>query len=237
MVAAGKRASERLGPVLETIPLFSGLPPEDRQRVLSAARMQRYGAGEVIFEQGDPPDRLFAVATGRLKVVAPRQGGRDATLNILGPGDVFGELSMLDEGTRTARVSALSESVLLVLGRADFMDLYRRSRTVADRITATLVGRLRSTVTHFEDTTALEVSARLAKKLLSLGEQYGQRDAEGALRLTLQLSQRDLGDLIDATRQTVNRLLRAWTADGVLRDDDDGLVLLDEAALQRVARG
>jgi CRP-like cAMP-binding protein len=219
---------------LAAIPLLSTLPEVDRQRIAAAARMQRVPPGHVIIERGDPADAVFAVATGKLKVVAPRSAGRDATLHILGPGDVFGEVALFHADGRTARVTAIEESVLVVIDHRDFMDLLSRSNELSKRLLALMAGRLHNTIAHFDTTTSLDVPARLARKLLLLAKDFGVRQGNG-IALTLKLSQSELGELIDSSRQTVNRELRRWHEEGVLGTENGHLVLLDPERLRAKA--
>jgi CRP/FNR family cyclic AMP-dependent transcriptional regulator len=227
----------RIRGVLAAIPLLSGLAETDMQRIAGCGRTQRVPAGQVIIERGDPPEALFAVVTGKLKVVAPRSAGRNATLHILGPGDVFGEVALFQgEQTdgRTARVTAIEASVLLVIDRRDFMDLLARSTELSSRMLALMASRLRNTIAHFDATTSLDVPARLARKLLLLAKDFGVVEGERVV-LSLRLSQSELGDLVDSTRQTVNRELRRWHDQGVLATEDGRLVVLDMKRLRAEA--
>jgi CRP-like cAMP-binding protein len=224
----------RIRGALAAIPLFSSLPEVDKQRIAGTARMQRVAAGHVIIERGDPPEAVFAVATGKLKVVAPRSIGRDATLHILGPGDVFGEVALFHADGRTARVTAIEESVLLVVDRRDFMDLLARSSELSARMLSLMAARLHNTIAHFDTTTSLDVPARLARKLLLLAKDFGVREGKG-IALTLKLSQSELGDLVDSSRQTVNRELRRWHDEGVIRTENGRLVVLDLERLREKA--
>jgi CRP/FNR family transcriptional regulator, cyclic AMP receptor protein len=225
----------RIRGALAAIPLLSCLSEVDLQRLAACARMQRVPAGDVILERGDPPEAVFAVATGKLKVVAPRSAGRDATLHILGPGDVFGEVALFHADGRTARVAAIEESVLLVIDRRDFLDLLARSNELSARILSLMAARLQNTIAHFDATTSLEVPARLARKLLLLAKDFGVREGKRIV-LTLKLSQRELGDLVDSSRQTVNRELRRWREEGVVGSEDGRLVVLDVERLRAEAR-
>jgi CRP-like cAMP-binding protein len=224
----------RLRGVLAGIPLLSGLAEADMQRIAGCARTQRVPAGHVIIERGDPPEALFAVATGKLKVVAPRSAGRNATLHILGPGDVFGEVALFQTDGRTARVTAIEESVLVVIDRRDFMDLLARSTDLSSRMLALMASRLRNTIAHFDATTSLDVPARLARKLLLLARDFGVVEG-GRVVLSLRLSQSELGDLVDSSRQTVNRELRRWHDEGILATEDGRLVVLDMERLRAQA--
>jgi CRP/FNR family transcriptional regulator, cyclic AMP receptor protein len=227
-------APDRLRAALAAVPLFANLEERDLRQIAACARTERVAEGEVIIERGDPPEALFAVATGKLKVVAPRHGGRDATLHILGPGDVFGEVALFQADGRTARVAAIEESVLLVVDRRDFMELLSRSNELSKRLLSLMATRLKNTIAHFDATTSLDVSQRLAQKLLLLAEQFGVPEGSG-VALTVELSQSELGDLVDSTRQSVNRELRKWHEAGILGTRDGRLVVLDVAALRRVA--
>jgi CRP-like cAMP-binding protein len=224
----------RIRGALAAIPLLSGLPEVEMRRMAGAARMQRVPAGSVIIERGDPPQAVFAVATGKLKVVAPRSAGRDATLHILGPGDVFGEVALFHADGRTARVTAIEESVLLVVDRRDFLDLLARSSELSARMLSLMAARLRNTIAHFDATTSLGVPARLARKLLLLAKDFGVREGKG-IALTLKLSQSELGDLVGSSRQTVNRELRKWHDEGVLSTQNGRLVVLDLERLRAEA--
>jgi CRP/FNR family transcriptional regulator, cyclic AMP receptor protein len=225
---------DRLRAALATIPLFSNLEARELQQIAACARTQRVLPGEVIIERGDPPEALYAVATGKLKVVAPRPSGRDATLHILGPGDVFGEVALFQTDGRTARVAAIEESVLLVVDRRDFMELLSRSNELSKRLLSLMATRLKNTIAHFDATTSLDVSQRLAQKLLLLAEHFGVPEGKG-MALTLKLSQSELGDLVDSTRQSVNRELRKWHEAGILGTHDGRIVVLDVDGLRRAA--
>jgi CRP-like cAMP-binding protein len=234
MVDTTKQSPDRIRAVLATIPLLTKLGDRDELRIAACARMQRVEAGVIIVERGDPPAALFAVATGKLKVVAPRNGGRDATLHILGPGDVFGEVALFQPGGRTARVAAIEESVLMVIDHRDFLDLLAHSTELSRRMLSLLAERLKNTIQHFDATTSLEAPQRLARKILLLAEHFGVPEGRG-IALTLKLSQSELGDLVDSTRQTVNRLFRAWQDAGILDSCGGRLVVIDMNALRAVA--
>lgn len=224
---------ERARQALARIPLFAALEAAAQRELARCARLQSVQLGQVVIERGEPAQALFAVQSGKLKVVAPRHDARDATLHILGPGDVFGEVALFQEKGRTARVTALEPAVLIVIDRRDFMQLVERSSELAGRVLNLMARRLHDTIAHFDATTSLDVSQRLARKLLSLGEVFGRTASDGSTSLTLTLSQGELADLVDSSRQTVNRLLCRWRDQGLLRTEGGHLVLLDRAALGR----
>jgi CRP/FNR family cyclic AMP-dependent transcriptional regulator len=226
---------ERVRRAIAKVPLFASLDEPAQRELARCARLQRVGVGEVIIERGEPAQALFAIQSGKLKVVAPRLEARDATLHILGPGDVFGEVALFQEKGRTARVTALEEAWLIVIDRRDFMQLIQRSSELAGRVLTLMARRLHDTIAHFDATTSLDVSQRLARKLLSLSELFGVQGREGHTNLTLVLSQGELADLVDSSRQTINRLLGQWRDRGIVRVEEGRLVLLQMAALRGLA--
>jgi CRP/FNR family cyclic AMP-dependent transcriptional regulator len=226
---------ERIQRALAAIPLFAELDPAAQQELARCARIREVNDGEVVIERGDAAHSLFAVVRGKLKVVAPRPGGRNAALHILGPGDVFGEVALFQDQGRTARVTALERGTLIVLDRRDFMRLVQHSGELATRVLTLIARRLHDTIAHFDATTSLEVPQRLARKLLSLSQLFGAREGDGSTSLLLQLSQSDLAELVDSSRQTINRLLSQWRDQGHLRIEDGRLVIVDHEALRALA--
>lgn len=220
---------------LAAVPLFAALDERDRAELARCARLSAASAGEVVIERGDPAHSLFAVQRGKLKVVAPRPGGRDATLHILGPGDVFGEVALFQERGRSARVTALEDALLIVLDRRDFMQLLSRSGELATRVLTLMARRLHDTIDRFDTTTSLDVAQRLARKLLSLGQLFGERESDGRTRLSLSLSQGELAELVDSSRQTVNRLLCQWRDQGLLQLSEGRVLRIDAKALSALA--
>jgi CRP/FNR family cyclic AMP-dependent transcriptional regulator len=206
----------RVRAALSRVPLFAELDDGARQELSRCARLMRVRAGQVVIERGDPAQALYAVESGKLKVVAPRPGGRDATLHILGPGDVFGEVALFQEKGRTARVTALEEAQLIALDRRDFMQLLSRSGELATRVLTLMARRLHDTIAH-------------------LDELFGERERDGHTRLSLSLSQSELAELVDSSRQSVNRLLCQWRDQGVLELTDGRVVRIDTKALEALA--
>jgi CRP/FNR family transcriptional regulator, cyclic AMP receptor protein len=227
--------SERIQTALASIPLFAELDGPAQLELARCARLREVPADEVVIERGEPAHALFAIQRGKLKVVAPRPGGRDATLHILGPGDVFGEVALFQDKGRTARVTALEDALLIVLDRRDFLQLVQRSGDLATRVLTLMARRLSDTIAHFDTTTSREVPQRLALKLLSLHALFGVSQAAGQSQLLLSLSQSDLAELVDSSRQTVNRLLSTWRDQGIVRHQDGKLVVLDLEALRTIA--
>jgi CRP/FNR family cyclic AMP-dependent transcriptional regulator len=219
--------------VLRRVWLFAQLGDAEREQIRALARPRRCQAREVVVRQGDERGDLYAVVSGRLKVTTANVDGDEMVLSILGPGDVFGEIALLDRQPRSATVSALEGCELLVVERRPFHDLLLRVPALALSLMQVMAKRLRELTEHAQDVSLLGVSARLARALLALGRRFGERKA-GKLEVALKLSQQELGEMVGATREMVNRCLRRWTDAGLIQLAGGKLVICDEAALAGV---
>lgn len=163
--------------------------------------MRTYARDEVVIDCGEPPRAIYAITSGSLKVVRPRSSAPDATLVILGTGEVFGEVAILSEASkgRIARVTAIRESTIMVIEAKAFISLLEASPVMPLRLLSVLAGRLRATTDHFDDVTSLDVPGRLARQLLVLAQRFGSPVGDG-VGLRVPLSQRDLGELGDTSR-------------------------------------
>jgi CRP-like cAMP-binding protein len=215
--------------------IFSGLDEAELDGLLSFAMRRRYKARDVVLRKGDPALQIFVIVQGRLKAITSGAEGRQATLSIMGPGEVFGEVAVLDGEPRSATITALEPCELMVLQRNDFLHFLERSPRVAVKLLEVLARRLRRLSERLEDVTFLEIPARLAKLLGRLAQRYGRDIGSGAVRVELKLSQQELGDLVGATRESVNKQLRAWVAEGMLEHQDGKVVLLEVERLSAVA--
>jgi CRP/FNR family cyclic AMP-dependent transcriptional regulator len=214
-------------------------------RHLSAAQLdllaqrctvRRVAAGEAVFERGAPGSSLLGVISGRVKVSVLSTDGRELILNIIKPGEVFGEIALLDGGERTANASALASGELLVLQRRDFLPLLEHDPALGLRLIELLCRRLRVTSQQVEDMQFLDLSVRLARALLQLAETDGTTVARGR-RLNVKLSQSDLGTLIGASRERISRQLATWQRDGLLSHEAGILTIHRMDDLAGVAEG
>jgi CRP-like cAMP-binding protein len=205
--------------------LFAGLAPRSLEELLAQAVGRELTQGELLFRAGEPGGQLYAVLEGRVRIFAAGAGGAEITLNLLGPGEVFGEIAMLDGAERTASAAALEASRVLQLRRESVLAAMRRHPELAERIILLLCRRLRWTSEQVEDSAFLPLAARLAKRLLALTD-------DGSTKL--RLSQRDLAALVGASREAVNKLLAEWRLQGAIRQRRQELTVLDPAALRHV---
>jgi CRP-like cAMP-binding protein len=221
--------------ILARASIFAGLDARQLDALAALAVRRRYRAREVVLRKGDPALQIFVIASGRLKAITAGSEGRQAALAIMGPGEVFGEVAVLDGQPRSATITAIEPCELVILQRNDLFHFLERSPTAAIKLLEVLARRLRHLTDRVEDSTFLDLPARLAKQLLHLADRYGRKDGAGT-HIELKLSQQELGDLVGATRESVNKQLRAWENDGVLTQNGGRLILADRAALADLTR-
>ena len=221
---------------LARIPFFAGLEAGALERVAAGTRTRRFRRGEIIFHAGDPGDALFIIVSGEVKISLPSEEGDEAILATLGPGDVFGELALLDGAPRSATASALAATESVVLPRDRFRELVATEPAVRECLLASLAGELRRLTTHVEDLHFLDMTGRLAARLVRLAREGGPPSTDGSVRLRSSLTQAELASMVGCTRQSVNKLLGQFADDGLVRVDRDGIFVLDMSGLVAASR-
>jgi CRP/FNR family cyclic AMP-dependent transcriptional regulator len=191
--------------------IFSGLPPEISRVLFAKARIVSLAADQILFLAGDEGDGCYRVEEGLLKASVAAAHGGERILAIFGPSAVVGELSMIDRATRSASVSALRESKLCFVSRADFEVVAQSTPEVYRHITAVLARRLRNTNTALVATNFLSVKGRVAYALLSLAEGFGKDVGSGRILIRQKVSQSDLAAMAGIARENVSRVLKDWT--------------------------
>jgi CRP-like cAMP-binding protein len=220
--------------LLASVPLFAGLGQKEIDGLGGVARVKRYKAREEVFHKGDAGAQLYVVIGGRLKALTTSLDGDDVVFGVMGPGEVFGEIALLSEHPRTATVTAIDACELLILDRRDLLAFLRSNPEASIKLLGLLADRLKGVSEFLEDTHFLNLPVRLSKKLLAFAHAYGE-PADGGRRINLKLSQEEWGDLVGATRESINKQMRAWTEEGVVRIDQGHVVILDEDALESIA--
>lgn len=220
--------------LLQRVWLFEQLDPSDLDLLLPLTREQACPAGATVVQQGDTCGDMFAVLQGRVKVVANVEG-EEVLLSIMGAGEVFGEIALLDGGARSATVTTIETCRLLVLSREAFRSLLFTVPGLGVRLLETLARRIRVLTDRAESSSARDVPARLARAILGLGSQFGAPAGVGRTRVTVNLSQQELANLIGASREIVNRWLGRFSKRRVLHHRNGVLTILDETQLQTIA--
>lgn len=215
---------------LATVPLFSGLEPQELDRFAELTREKLYPRGSVILFEADPGDSLFVVRQGRVKVVLIGEDGREVILGVLGVGAHFGELSLIDDRPRSAHVIAMEDSDLLVLRREDFRARVESSPKVAWSLLTELSRRLRQADDKIGGLVLLDVPARIARLLLDLA------DESGGPRIEKTLTHQTIAQMIGASRETVSRAMKDFQDAGLITVEQRRISLADRSALERRAQ-
>jgi CRP/FNR family transcriptional regulator, cyclic AMP receptor protein len=210
--------------ILQHHPLFGALGANLIEQLSAHATPKRIKRGTTIFSKGDQGTCLYAVCTGQVKITVPSGEGKDAVFNLIGPGQIFGEIALLDGGQRTADAVAARDSELLIIDRRDFIPLVRREPDVAIKLIEILCSRLRNTSEQVEDVIFLDLPARLAKALLRLA-------GTNARNHKVLITQSELGQIIGVSREATNRQLRDWEKSRWVKLESGGVVLLEPEAL------
>jgi CRP/FNR family cyclic AMP-dependent transcriptional regulator len=220
---------------LALIPLFASLNTSERRAISALARTKTYDEGQQIFSQGDAGGPMFAVLSGHLKVIVAGVDGNDVVFTVMGRGEVFGELSVLDGAPRSASIVAMTRTEVLVLDREPFLAFVRASPDTSIKLLKILAARIRRLSDEREQMVSLDVAARLAKRLTQMVAEYGEPVSDGTLRISIRISQRDLGAWIGTTRETVNKFLKRWSRQGLLRFESGHIFVTDVAGLKSLA--
>jgi len=233
-----KKLLEKHTGLLRSIPLFEGLTEQDLAKIGALAQVRNYPVRTVVVTQGEPAAALFAIVSGRLKVTTSDPDGRNTVLGIMGEGEVFGEVALIDGGARSATCTAVEPCALLVIDRALFLELLGNSPGIAVKLLYVLSQRLRRLSQRSEDAAFLDVPSRLARSLLDLATRFGERAHPplNGISITLKLSQQELGDLVGATRESVNKHLNDWTRQGLVKVHAGRMLISDVEGVRRLAR-
>jgi len=214
--------------VLQRNYLFRGLPAKTIDRIAAPACRRTYEKNAIIFSQGDPGDALFGVASGRVRISACGPDGREVFLNIMEPGDAFGEIAVVDGLPRTAGAVAIEKTTLVVIQRRDFLATLAREPELAMHLLQLFCQRLRWTSDLVEESAFLLGPARLAKRLLVLAALHGRPVKQG---MELALSQSELAHFLGISRQIVNQHLQAWRRNGWVKLARARIIVTDAEAL------
>lgn len=221
--------------LLARVSFLQDLDRRDREALLSLATTIRYEPRDAVVRKGDIGTQLFGILRGRVKAVTSSPEGRELTLSIMGPGEVFGEIALLDNAERSATIVVLDECELLCIRRADFLRYLERHPRVAIKLLGALASQMRRLTRMVEDTVFLNLPIRLARKLLDLADQYGRRTA-GGVRIELRLPQQELADMVGTSRESINKQMRAWSDEGIIVVERTRITIARRDQLEVLAR-
>lgn len=218
--------------LLRNIPILEKLAGPDLDYLEKCLTKRRYSAGQIIFHMGDEGGNLYIINSGRVKITLPSPHGEEVFLTILSGGEILGELSFIDGKPRSATVQALVETEILCLSRKDFLDFLRDRFDVSLRVLEVLAQRLRDTDNLVAESYFLNITSRLAKKILDLGQSFGISEKNG-IRIGVRVTQRDLASMVGATRESVNKQLKVLREQGIIDLGGGHITILDPEKLLR----
>jgi CRP/FNR family cyclic AMP-dependent transcriptional regulator len=215
--------------ILRRVPLFGELGPSELERVAEISRERAYPRNSVILFEDDPGDALYVVAQGQVKVVLIGEDGREVILSVLGEGEFFGEMALIDDEPRSAHVIAMNDSTLLVIRREDFQGILRQTPSIALALLRALSWRLRRVDEKVGSLVLLDVNGRVAQLLLELAEEAGTD------RITRRLTHHTIAQMIGSSRETVSRTMREFVEKGHIEVSRREIVIRDRGALEASA--
>jgi CRP-like cAMP-binding protein len=220
--------------ILTRVELFADLSKRDLERLAGSMQRRRYAKGRFVFVKGEPSTSLYVVEEGEVKLITTSEQGDELILRVLGPGESFGEIGLLDGNARSTDAVARKSSVLLLLHREDFLFWLRARPEVATRMVSTLSDWLRHLTELVGDEAFLNVHARLAKVLLELSG-ADARPGEDGLVIGSKLTQSELAGMIGTTRRSVNKWLGYYQREGLIRIQEGYITLLQPDRLRKHA--
>ena len=224
-----KNAGSAVQQVMRRVPLFSQLNDDELGRISEPARERSYPKNSVILFEDDPGDALYVVVTGQVKVVLIGEDGREVILSVLGPGDFFGEMALIDDEPRSAHVIAMEDANLLVLRREDFQNCLQETPTIAFGLLRALSRRLRHADTKIGGLVLLDVNGRVARLLLDLA-----KETDGT-NITRRITHHTIAQMIGSSRETVSRTIRDLAEKGLIDVSRRAIVIKNRRALEAAA--
>lgn len=214
---------------LRSIPLFTELSEEELARVADAARERTYPKNSVILFEDDPGDALYVVVTGQVKVVLIGEDGREVILSVLGEGDFFGEMALIDDEPRSAHVIAMEDANLIVLRREDFQKALQDHPRIAVGLLRALSRRLRRADEKIGALVLLDVLGRVARLLIELA------DENDGVTIARRVTHHTIAQMVGSSRETVSRTMRDLVERGLIQVARNQITIRDRAALETAA--
>jgi CRP/FNR family transcriptional regulator len=221
---------------LAASPVFSGIPARELAALAAVAREDTYRAREYVFMEGEPADWFCLVRAGHVKIVRASRGGKETVMELLGPGEPFGGVAVIERRPYPASAQATETSTILKIPRDPIVALTERHPSVIREMALMIGRRLRAAHESMRSLAADPVEARLAAALLRLAERDGER-GPGGVTLPYHLTRQSLADMTGTTVETTIRVVSRWQKDRLVRDDGGRLILADPDALREIAQG
>jgi CRP/FNR family transcriptional regulator, cyclic AMP receptor protein len=232
-VESNKSALDEARRLLANCVLFRDLKTEDRSAIINRARVRNFAVGEKVFSIGAASDHMAAILTGQVRISVPSPDGREVLLAILEAGEIFGEIAVLDGKQRTADATAVTPCALAILDRHEVLSFLEKHPASWLAIVNILCDRLRRTDEQLAEVALLPLPVRLARAILRIN---GSRSsAHAGHNNSVHLSQRELANLVGATRESVNKCLKAWQRQGLIRIHDGQVTVANRSVFETLS--
>ena len=229
-----RSTQEEARKLLADCTLFRGLNADQRKILVARARVRAFSTGDVIFLMGSPGDSMMAVLNGNVRISAASSEGKEIVLAIMHPGDVFGEIALLDGKGRTADAKAMTACNLAILERRDVLSFFEHHPGARRASFKYFANGYASPLNNLPRWLFLDLPMRLAKTLLRMAP-VGLTASGGRSTPKIHLSQRELGNIVGATRESVNKCLREWQHSGMIKIEDNLITIKNRPALKTLA--
>ena len=215
--------------------IFQGVDPDAVVNLISQMQTESFPRGTTIFDEGEPGDTLYIIIEGKVKLARHAPDGRENLLSVMGPSDMFGELSIFDPGPRTSSAVCVTEVNAATMDSEMLRTWINDHPEISQQLLRVLARRLRRTNASLADLIFTDVPGRVAKTLLQLANRFGTHEG-GALRVNHDLTQEEIAQLVGASRETVNKALATFAQRGWIRLEGKSVVIVDTEHLARRAR-
>jgi len=222
--------------ILSKIPLFSHFADNELTELTKKIHRRRFEKNQIIFHKKDPGSSLYIITSGKVKIVLPSAEGENVLVALLSTGDFFGELSLFDGEPRSATAVAVEPTEILTLLQEDFFQYLSVNPNASKEILAELSLRLRRTDELLSDAAFCNLSTRLSKRILDLAHRFGQHNKENEIRINMKLRQQDLADMVGATRESVNKMLKTYKKKSLIQVQRGFITIIDLEGLKFRAR-
>ena len=219
---------------IKKIPLFQDVSQDTIHRLVQAMELKEVRRRQVVYLPGDPGRSVYFVNGGRIKVSKVTRDGKELTLAYRGPGEVFGELVLIDGGPREEMAEAMENALISELERGEFEKILQKEGMVGYRLTKIVAQRRRDVENKIEQLIFKDVNAKLAELLLRLAAEYGIDDKRGTL-VALKITHQEMANLIGSTRETVSLTLSQFKRKGLIQTEGRKVILADREGLRALA--
>lgn len=218
---------------LKHIRLFDGISPSEMQEMEKITRMEEVKKRQPLYLTGDPSSNVYLLKRGRVKIANTAPSGKEVTFDILEPGEVFGELDVLEDAPRSTSAETLDDALICVIPRKDFDQYLAMHPNVTIKLTKLIGLRLKKIQSRVEDLVFRDVPARLAHLLSELSKTDGVADKQG-IRLKVKLTHQEMANLIGCSRETVSTTMGQFRDNGLIQMDGRTITIVNEKGLSKL---